>query len=209
MPAPQEIIDGYESILDVFISNIRQRERVVFILCDNLVELACATRARKRNRRFKHHNFHQAWNAPGVKLPPNGLGGRVQNRRDTRNMMQHGSPAVTVTLKSCADAILDVRKVIDRLWQNTIQNNLTPSYQLVLQIVELYSSDGDARRCQAFEDAMRRALWRPSANDRKARTAEVIIEAGLLRNWHLAIHQSPVVVEEILSSLRPSLGARG
>ena len=202
MPAPREIIDGYESILDVFISNIRQRERVAFILCDNLVELACKTKAYQRDHQFNRRcNFHDAWNAPGVTLAPNGLGGRVQSRRDTRNTMQHGSAAATVTPENCADAILDVRKVIDRLWQSTIRRNLTASYQLVLRIIELYSSNGNAMQRQAFEDAMRIGHWRPARDDRKARMAEVIVEAGLRMNWHLAIHQSPVVVEEILNSI--------
>lgn len=202
MPAPREIIDGYESILDVFTSNIRQRERVAFILCDNLVELACKTKAYQRDRQFNRRcNFHDAWNAPGVTLAPNGLGGRVQSRRDTRNTMQHGSAAVTVTLQSCADAILDVRRVIDRLWRNASQQNLTRPYRTVLQIVELYSSNGDTIRRQDFEDAMRQSRWRPAADERRAKANEVIVEAGLRMNWHLVIHQSWAEVEEILSSI--------
>ena len=202
MPAPREIIDSYESILDIFISNIHQRERVAFILCDNLVELSCKTKAYQRDHQFNRRcNFHDAWNAPGVTLAPNGLGSRVQNRRDTRNTMQHGSAAVTVTLQSCADAILDVRKVIDRLWRNAIQQTLTRPYQIVLQIVELYSSNGDEIRRQDFEDAMRRAHWRPAADERRAKTTEVIVEAGLRMNWHLAVRQSWVEVEETLNSI--------
>ena len=202
MPAPREIIDAYESILDVFTLNIKQRERVAFILCDNLVELACKTKAHQRNHQFNRHcGFNAAWNAPGVTLAPNGLGGRVQGRRDTRNTMQHGSAAVTVTPENCADAILDVRKVIDRLWQNTIERNLTLPYKVVLRIVELYASNGNVRQRQAFEDAMRQARWRGIADERQARVSEVIVEAGLRTNWHLAVHQSPEIVEQTLNAL--------
>lgn len=202
MPAPQAIIDGFEAILDLFTSNIRHRERVSFILCDNLVELACKAKAHQRNHRFDRTcNFHASWNAPGVTLAPNGLGGRVQSRRDTRNTMQHGSAAVTVTPENCADAILDVRKVIDRLWQNTIDRNLTLPYKVVLRIVELYASNGDPRRRQVFEDAMRRGRWRGMTDERKARVSEMIIEAGLRVHWRHAIHESPSLVEQILESL--------
>jgi len=192
LPAPREIIDSYESILDVFTLNIKQRERVAFILCDNLVELACKTKAHQRNHHFNRVcGFHAAWNAPGVLLAPNGLGGRVQNRRDTRNTMQHGSAAVTVTPENCADAILDVRKVIDRLWRNTINRNLTLPYRVILSIVDLYASNGNEPQRQAFEDAMREGQWRGITNARKAKVSEVIVKAGLRTNWHLAIHQSP------------------
>ena len=202
MSAPREIIDGLESILDVFTLNIRQRERVAFILCDNLIELSCKTKAYQRNHQFNRRcGFHAAWNAPGVSLAPNGIGGRVQGRRDTRNTMQHGNAAVTVTPENCADAIIDTRRVVDRLWQNTTRRNLTLPYKIILRIVELYSSNGNAARRQVFEDTMRQAQWRGLAHDRRARVSEVIVEAGLRTNWQLAIHQSPEVVEQILDGL--------
>ena len=202
MPAPREIIDGLESILDVFTSNIRHRERVIFILCDNLVELACKTKAYQRDHTFyRHCGFYPAWNAEGVKLAPNGLGGRVHGRRTTRNTMQHGSAAVTVTLEHCADAILDCSRVVNRLWQKTTNKNLTTAYQVVLRVVALYSSSGDAASRQPFEDAMRQGQWRSLSDERRARVNEVIVEAGLRRYWDHAIHQSPQLVEQILASL--------
>ena len=202
MPAPREIIDSYESILDVFTLNIRQRERVAFILCDNLVELACKTKAHQRNHQFDRAcGFHDAWNAPGVQLAPNGLGRRVQGRRETRNTMQHGDAAFTVTTANCADAILDVRRVIDRLWQNTTNRNLTLPYKIVLRIVELYGPNGTEQQRQAFEDEMRQGRWRGMADDRSARVSEVIVEPGLRTNWHLAVHQAPDLVEQIISTV--------
>ena len=202
MAAPREIIDGYESILDVFTSDIRHRERVAFILCDNLVELSCKTKAYQYDHNFNRQcGFYAAWNAPGVTLAPNGLGARVNSHRDMRNTMQHGNAAVTVTIDNCADAIIDVGKVIDRFWRYTTQNNMTPVYKAILRIVKLYSSDGDAAMRQAFEDAMRQRAWRSTSDNRKARVSEVIVEAGLRRHWHHAITQSPELVEEILNSL--------
>lgn len=115
--------------------------------------------------------------------------------------MQHGSAAVTVTVEACADAILDVPRVINKLWTNATGKNLTPAYQVVMRVVELYSSAGDAAKRQPFEDAMRKGQWRGLADDRKARVSEVIVEAGLRPYWHHAIHQSPQLVEQILISL--------
>lgn len=203
MPAPADIIDGYQSILDVFMLDITQRYRVAYILCDNLIELACKTKAYQRNHRFNLGcGFHAAWNAPGVSLAPRGLGGRVQHRRNIRNTMQHGSAAVTVTVEDCAKSILDVKRVIDRLWRNTVARNLTFSYAIILKIVELYATNGNGQHRQAFEDAMRRGRWRGLNDERKARVSEVIVEPGVRMNWHLAIHQSPEIVEQIIASLQ-------
>lgn len=204
MPAPREIIDGLQSILDVYVSNIRHRERVAFILCDNLVELACKTKAFQRNHRFDRQcSFHAAWNAPGVQLAPNGLGGRLQSRRDTRNTMQHGNAAVTVSAAHCADAINDVCKVVNNLWANSTERMLRPESRCVLRIVDLYSSNGDGGKQQMFEDAMRRCHWRGIADERQPRINEVIFESGLRANWHNAIHESPELVEQLLDSLQP------
>ena len=99
MPVPSEIIDSLESITEIFLSGIRHRERAAFILCDNLIEMACKTKAKQRNHRFNLScGFHDAWNAPGVNLPPTGIGGRVQSRRDTRNLMQHANASITTKI---------------------------------------------------------------------------------------------------------------
>ncbi len=47
MPAPREIVDALESVLDIFLSDIRHRERAAFILWDNLVEMACKRKAKQ------------------------------------------------------------------------------------------------------------------------------------------------------------------
>ena len=202
MPAPREIFDGFESILDVFASNIRNRERVAYILCDNLIELTCKTKAHQHDNQFDRRcGFHRAWNAPGVNLAPGGLGGRVQNRRDTRNTMQHGNAAVTVTTENCADAILDVKRTINQIWRDTTSRNLSPPYIVLLRIVELYSSNGNAMKRQQFEDQMRKAQWRGMTDNRRAKINEVIVEPGLRLHWSLSINQSYELVEQILDSL--------
>lgn len=202
MAAPQEIIDGFECILDVFLSNVRHRERVVFILCDNLVELSCKTKAHQRDHTFNRHcGFNAAWNANGVRLAPNGLGRRVQGRRDTRNTMQHGSAAVTVSVDHAADAILDVQRVINKLWPNSLGPAIRLQYRMAVKVVELYSSGNDPMVRQRFEDAMRQARWRGVADDRNARVSEVIVEAGLRPHWGHAVQVSPTTLEQIFIDL--------
>jgi hypothetical protein len=200
--APAEIMDAFESILDIFLADIRYRERAAFILCDNLVEMACKTKAKQKDHQFDTHcGFHKAWNAPGVSLPKSGLGGRVHSRRDTRNTMQHASAAVTVDIQSCADAILDLPQVMIKLWGKNALRNLRPWQQVAIRIVKLYSSIGDSNKRRQFEDQMRADRWRGSAEERPPRVNETIIECGLRNHWAIAVKQNPHQVEQILNSL--------
>jgi hypothetical protein len=199
---PAEIMDAFESILDIFLSDIRHRERAAFILCDNLVEMACKTKAKQKNHHFDTHcGFYDAWNAPGVRLPRNGLGARVHTRRDTRNTMQHASAAVTVDVQSCADAIHDLPAVMKKLWGSRALVNLRLWQRVALRIVWLYSSVGDAAVCRQFEDQMRAETWRGKAEERPPRVNEKIIECGLRNHWAIAIKQNTAQVEQILNNL--------
>jgi len=49
MHAPNEVLDLLESVLGIFFYDIRYKERSVFILCDNLVELSCKTKIKQMN----------------------------------------------------------------------------------------------------------------------------------------------------------------
>ena len=115
-----------ESIIGIFLSDIRNRERAVFILCDNLIEMTCKSKAKQHNHEFDMScNFFDSWNAPGVQLSPNGIGRRVNARRNTRNQMQHADAAITVDNQHCADAILDAIRIIEKSPSQTytIQSN--------------------------------------------------------------------------------------
>jgi hypothetical protein len=41
MAAPQYIVDALETVLTIYFSNCRHKERAAFILCDELVEVVC------------------------------------------------------------------------------------------------------------------------------------------------------------------------
>lgn len=202
MSAPPEIIDSLESVVDIFLSGVRHRERAAFILCDNLVELACKTKAKQHNHTFNTRcNFHDAWNALGVQLPPRTLGQKVQRYRDTRNDMQHGNPAATVDVQYCASAITTAVQVIDRLWPNTSNNALPSWMQVALRIVRLYSGDGGTPFQQGqFEDLMRTRRWR-SGEKEWVRVQAVQVQLGLRDYWRLAVRHQPAVVEECLNEL--------
>lgn len=200
--SPAEIMDAFESILDIFLSDIRHRERTAFILCDNLVEMACKTKAKQRNHNFDTHSgFHAACNAPGVRLPRNGVGRRVQERRDTRNTMQHASAAVTVDVQACAEAILDIPQVMSKLWGQDALINLRLWQQIAIRILRLYSANGDANTRRLFEDQMRSEPWRGDGDLRQPRIHETIIECGHRNHWAIAVKQNPHQVEQILNNL--------
>lgn len=156
MPTPTAIIDALESVIDIYLSGVRHRERAAFILCDNLVETACKTRAVQHNYQFDTScGFHNALNAPGVQLPQ-ALRIKAQDYRNARNNMQHSNPAATVDTVYCATAILTAVKIIDRLWPNTSTRWLPPWMQTALRIIRLYSEEGDATQRGPFEDRMRK-----------------------------------------------------
>lgn len=204
MPAPIEIVDCFESIVEIFLSGIKHKDRAAFILCDNLVEMACKTKAKHRNHRFDLHcSFHDAWTAQDVNLPANGIGVRIQRRRDSRNLMQHASPSITVDPKDCADAILDIVEVINRLWRNTSERSFRPWIKCAIRVIELYSSNGHHQLHQNFEDEMRNAIWRGSAEERRPKVNETMIEPGLAIHWAFIIKRNPELVEGILNRILP------
>ena len=62
MHAPNEVLDLLESVLGIFFYDIRYKERSVFILCDNLVELSCKTKIKQVKYRedVKEMSFYSA-----------------------------------------------------------------------------------------------------------------------------------------------------
>src|SRR5689334_5018083 len=114
-----------------------------------MVEMACKLRAREANHRFSMSvGFNAAWNDQNVALDPNGLGGRVQASRNTRNTLQHQSAAATVDDRHCADAIIDGVAVIEHCWPGASTNDFLPWMRCALRIVRLISTQGDVVRLQ-------------------------------------------------------------
>lgn len=200
MPAPYAIVHGLESVVDIYLSSVRHRERAAFILCDNLVEMVCKTKAVEHNHRFQTNcSFHDAWNAPGVQLPRRTLGRKIQNFRNVRNNMQHGSAAATVDSEYCAGAILTAVEVIDRCWRNS-SNNFSHWLQVALRVIHLYSTEGDAIKRRPFENSMQNIRWRGDEST-YIRLNEVKIDMGHRDHWQIAIRSQPHLVEGCLNEL--------
>ncbi|NJR53124.1 MAG: hypothetical protein HC780_29775 [Leptolyngbyaceae cyanobacterium CSU_1_3] len=172
MSTPPEIIDALESVLEIYFSGVRHRERAAFILCDNLVEMTCKTKAKQYNHRFDMScNFHNACTSPDVDLPPD-LKVRVVGYRNTRNNMQHASAAATVDLHHCATSMLDVVKVIDHCWTDTSTTRFPSRMKCALRIARLYSSEGDISLREVFETRMQKKTLANSERKRpRHRTA--------------------------------------
>lgn len=199
MPVPREIIDSLESVLGIYFSRIRHRERAAFILTDELVEMTCKLRAREANHKFDMKcGFHDAWNAPGVAIATAVLGHSIQASRNTRNNMQHASAAATVDDEHCANAILDAVSVIDHCWPGA-GVDMKPWMSSALRIVRLYSKTGDAKKRQLFEDSMRDGSWR--SEHRQPKVSEFIIKPGRRQYWALVLIESQALVDSILNSL--------
>ncbi len=201
MPAPPAIIDALESVLEIFFSGVRHRERAAFILCDNLVEMTCKTRAHEHNHAFNFNcNFHTACTAPGLNINP-ALRARVQGYRNERNNLQHGNAAATVDHEHCATAICDAVAVIVHCWADaTDAGVVAPRIRHALRITALYSSGGDVAKRPDFERIMDGKRWR--VNDRETvRSNGRQIEPGKRDYWYIAIRMQSVLVEECLNEL--------
>jgi hypothetical protein len=199
MSTPPEIIDALESVLEIYFSGVRHRERAAFILCDNLVEMTCKTKAEQHNYRFDMScQFHEACTAPGVLLLPD-LKVRVLGYRRTRNNMQHASAAATVDLYHCATSILDVVRVIDHCWLNTSTNFFPGRIKCALRIVWLYSVEGDVSLRETFETKMQRQRWRTQQESVNVTGRQ--IQPGHRDYWYVAIRMQTPSVEECLNDV--------
>jgi len=152
-----EIIDFLESILSIFFYDIMQKERSVFILVDNLIEVSCKARLRERNKQFGRNLELD------VILKLARIGGelkrRLLGRRKDRNSMQHDLVAITVTTKHCADAIIDLCKLVKKLWGKYAFNSAEEWIISALRIVKLYSRAGDQDKRVNLENYLENFKW--------------------------------------------------
>jgi len=157
MQAPMELLDSFESILSIFFYDIRQKERSVFILVDNLVEVSCKSRLRERNKHFEHNIGLEET------LKISGIGGelkkRLLRRRKERNSMQHDLVAITVSSEHCADSILDLCELVKKLWTKYALDVANDWVICALRIVKLYSRSGDESKRINLENYLEKYKW--------------------------------------------------
>jgi hypothetical protein len=157
MNAPMEIIDFLESIVGIFFYDINQKERSVFILVDNLVEGSCKARLREREKQFARNlELKEILSLAGV---GGELKRRLLGRRKDRNSMQHDLVAITVTREHCADSIIDLCKLIKKLWGKYAFDASEEWLINALRIIKLYSRIGSKNKRKSLEVYLEKYKW--------------------------------------------------
>jgi hypothetical protein len=96
-------------------------------------------------------------------LKISGIGGdlkkRLLGRRKERNTMQHDLVAVTVTSEHCADSIMDLCKLVKRLWGKYALDSTHDWIICALRIVKLYTRSGDQNKRINLENYLEKYKW--------------------------------------------------
>lgn len=195
--APRHIVDALESVLSLFLSNCRHKERAAFILCDELVEITCREKVKVRHRSLGRIDFRGLVThvEVGFDVRVPGLGKSICECHNTRNDMQHNNPAATVDAQHCADAIIDAVDVIEHCFPGA-KAALPEKLKVTLRVVRLFSQHGDPRQQTQFGDAMQTHHWR--GNRERAKQEEVIVAPGARTNWGLVIPSEYAQIETLL-----------
>jgi hypothetical protein len=198
MAAPRCIVDALESVLSLYFSNCRHKERAAFILCDELVEVTCREKIKIGTPTLGQLKFHQLLDHADVALNHDNhpLGKVVYACHRTRNDMQHNNPAATVDAQHCADGIVDAVEVIEHCFPGA-KAALPDKLKVTLRVVRLFSQHGDPHQQTDFGDAMQTHQWR--GNRERARQEEVIVAPGPRANWGLVIPSEYARVEALLN----------
>jgi len=200
MVAPRDIVDGLESVVSIYFSDVRHKQRAAFILADELVEMICKALAVASNQNLGHIRFRNLLEHPAVNLNPKTevLGSTLHRNHETRNSMQHGNAAYTVDDQHCADAILDAVSTLEHCFPGA-GDDLPESLKVSLRVVRLHSSKGDMRLRAEFEDAMRRHRW--NGSNRLAKVSEPPVQVGNRRYWGLVLPAEYATVEALLNRI--------
>ena len=197
MPGPRHIVDALESVLSIYFSNCRHKERASFILCDELVEITCRQRVRQAIPTLGRMQFPGLLRHAQIGLTTTaGIGKAVYDCHLTRNDMQHNNPAATVDSQHCADAIIDAVEVIEHCFPGA-KADLPEKLKVTLRVVRLYSQNGQPTQQTAFADAMQAYTWRGDRD--RARRDEAVVRPGVRANWCLVIPSEYARVEAILN----------
>ena len=197
MPAPRHIVDALESVLSIYFSNCRHKERAAFILCDELVEITCRQKVKQTIPKLGRMHFRALLTHAEVGLTvAAGIGKAVHDCHLTRNDMQHNNAAATVDSQHCADAIIDVVEVIEHCFRGAMAD-LPEKLKVTLRVVRLYSQNDQPVQQTAFADAMQTHTWR--GDRQRTRLDEIIVQPGVRANWGLVIPSEYARVEDILN----------
>jgi hypothetical protein len=197
MAAPRHIVDALESVLSLYFSNCRHKERAAFILCDELVEVTCREKVKLRHRNLGRIDFHSlvTHQEVGFNVNTPGLGKCILDSHTIRNDMQHNNPAATVDSQHCADTIVDAMEVIEHCFPGA-KIALPDKIKVTLRVLRLFSQYGDPRQQTDFGYAMQRYQWRGTRE--RAKREELVVAPGPRANWGLVIPSEYARVEALL-----------
>jgi hypothetical protein len=198
MPAPRDIVASLECVISIFFSDVRHKNRASFILCDELVEMTCKSKAKAVDPKMAKIGFHSLLCHPAVLLNPatNPLGEAVNGSHRTRNDMQHNNVAAAVDDPHCADVILDAVSVIAHCYPGAT-DGFTVSMKILLRLISLHATNGNKAKLAAFEDAMVTNRWGGPAP--KVRVVELPIPVGHRRYWGIVVHSEYATIEALLN----------
>lgn len=198
MAAPQAIIDALESVLSVYFSNVRHKVRAAFLLCDELVEMTCKSKARQANHKETFGGFHDCLKKAALDPATVALGQQVADHHTERNNIQHGTAAGTVDDQYCADAILDTVAVIDHCFAGT-SAGLSGPLKVLLRVTRLHSRQGDLKHRIEFEIRMREHPW--NKPQQAVTTKKRPVAVGERAQWGLVLVPDHDTVRTILDEI--------
>lgn len=225
MHAPKEITDYLEPIISIYLSDFRHKERSAFILCDNLIELSCKLRIKERN---PADNNNRNRDFPGAvvdaKIPKKFMEALLKRHR-IRNDMQHEKMGVAIDPQDCACDILNVVKVIKKLWGKYALDSASDWVICALRIVELYSNSSNMSKKSLLENKLLKETdwnFRPYHEEdekkiveedekkfvkddgmtkRLPKKNEIIIEVGAKIYWSLLVREKTELVNQCLDEI--------
>ncbi|MGA8265721.1 MAG: hypothetical protein WB779_14855 [Ignavibacteriaceae bacterium] len=214
MYVPKEIVDFLESILGIYLSDIRHKERSAFILVDNLIEISCKTRIVERGGEDKRRVYYETLSDAKIPLK---LRQKLIRRHKIRNDMQHIKLCITVDNQDCACAAMDLIRVIKKLWGKYSLDNVPDWVSCALRITELYSNSSNHYLIKMFEKKMLNEVnWNiEKANyllqeakrkvhkntPRFPNSNEIIIEVGARNYWALLVREKTELVNQCLDEI--------
>jgi hypothetical protein len=200
MSAGRDIIDALECVLSIYFSNVRHHIRAAFLLCDEMVEVACKAKLKRAHPNMGRIGFFGLLQHQVVGLDPTvpGLGESLMRNHDTRNHMQHAVAAATVDDQHCADAILDAVAAIEHCFPGTTAG-FTDSIRVAIRIIRVHSSEGSQKLRADFDEEMRRFRW--NHPPRRSTTTTVPIAVGTRQQWGQVVMSNNVIIDGMLDSI--------
>jgi len=198
MRAPRDIVAALECVTSIFFSDVRHKNRAAFILCDELVEMTCKTKAKASNHQLGKVGFHSLLCDAGRTAQSGKCDFRTRRSfvHRTRNDMQHNNAAATVDDPHCADVILDAVHVIDHCYPGA-SAEFSDGMKVLLRVIGLHATNGNKSKLAAFEGAMVNNRW--GGPKPKIRTVVLPVSVGHRRYSGIVIHSEYATIEALLN----------